>query len=331
MTRGELRSVAFRSEREAGWRELESLLDKVERRGFEGLREKELVRLPVLHRAAMSALSVARSVSLDRNLLEYLESLTQRSYMRLYGSRRGFGLTVRNFFSQRFPRAVREARWAVLLAFSVMMLGGVIGFVITTQDLERYYSFISAEMAGGRDPTATREELLETLFDGGDRLTVFASFLFTHNSQVAILCFVLGFAAGVPVLYLLMMNGMLLGAMSGLFHVRGLSVEWWSWILPHGVPELGAIVLCGAAGFLQGYAVVFPGRRSRLANLKRAGHTAGQIVIGCVAMLFIAALIEGYFRQLVQSVPIRYGLAGCGLVVWVTYFCFAGRRGEAQA
>ena len=75
-----LRSVAFRREREPSWRRLETVLQNVERNGWGGLTQAELIALPTLHRAALSALSVTRSVSIDRNQREYLESLTARSH-----------------------------------------------------------------------------------------------------------------------------------------------------------------------------------------------------------------------------------------------------------
>ena len=101
-------------------------------------------------------------------------------------------------------------------------------------------------MASGRDPTAATEELRKGLFDTSDTplegLTAFATFLFSNNSRVGIFAFVLGFLAGLPVFLLLFYNGLVLGAMAALFHSRGLGAAWWSWVLPHGVTELLAIV-----------------------------------------------------------------------------------------
>jgi len=73
-----LRSFQFRKEREAHWSELESMLDRVSSSGLTGLDADDLHRLPVLYRGALSSLSVARSISLDRNLLDYLEVLCAR-------------------------------------------------------------------------------------------------------------------------------------------------------------------------------------------------------------------------------------------------------------
>ena len=76
-----LRSYEFRKERENGWKELENLVERVERSGIRSLDPEELVRLPELYRAALSALSVSRSISLDKNLIDYLEALSRRAYV----------------------------------------------------------------------------------------------------------------------------------------------------------------------------------------------------------------------------------------------------------
>ena len=76
-----LRSSEFRNGREAGWRELEGLVDRVERRGVRTLSDDELQRLPLLYRSPLSSLSVARSIALDRNLVLYLEHLSLRAFL----------------------------------------------------------------------------------------------------------------------------------------------------------------------------------------------------------------------------------------------------------
>ena len=63
-----LKSSEFRKGREAGWRDLETLVAQVERRGTGALSLEQLQRLPVLYRAALSSLSVSRTIALDRNV-----------------------------------------------------------------------------------------------------------------------------------------------------------------------------------------------------------------------------------------------------------------------
>jgi uncharacterized membrane protein SpoIIM required for sporulation len=323
-------SVQFRREREASWRELEKLVAVCEARGVRSLGDDQTARLPVLYRAALSSLAVARSSVLDQNLREYLESLVTRAYLIVYAPKRGLGPVLSAFLLGGFPAAVRSVRWYVAASAGITLLGFAIGFGMVVTDHENYYLFVDAGMASGRDPSATTESLRSTLFtDENERragLLTFATMLFTHNSSVGILTYGLGFVFGLPVLLILLQNGMMLGAMSALFHERGLAVEWWSWILPHGVPELTAIVLCGAAGLAIGHRLVFPGQQSRVTALADSGRRMGAVVGGSVLMLFVAGLVEGVFRQLVNDVPTRYGLATLFAFLWAAYFLYAGRK-----
>ena len=105
-----LKSSEFRKGREDGWRELETLVAHVERRGVRLLSLYELQRLPVLYRAALSSLSVARTIALDRNLLLYLENLALRSFLVVYGPRISPLEGMRTFFRLDLPAAVSYRR-----------------------------------------------------------------------------------------------------------------------------------------------------------------------------------------------------------------------------
>jgi uncharacterized membrane protein SpoIIM required for sporulation len=329
------RSCRFRAEREASWRELESILDTVESDGLRQLTEAQLLRLPVLYRAAVSSLSVARAISLDKNLLAYLESLTARAYCFVYGSHHSVLTALREFVNVGFPQLVRGLRWWVLVAFLLLVAGVLIGHQLTLAAPERYWSLVPEELAAGRSPLSTRGELLEILHDQGagrlDLLSAFASFLFTHNARIGMSCFASGLAAGVPVALLLLGNGMTLGAL-GAVHVRqGLGLEMWAWILPHGVTELLAVCLCAAAGFRVGAALLFPGRSGRIASLAHHGRQAGAVVVGSVGLFLLAALLEAFFRQAVQDTTIRLAVAMLTAGVWAAYFSLAGREDEPKA
>lgn len=325
-----LKSFEFRREREAGWRELEEILARADKQGLRRLTSEELYRLPLLHRAALSSLSVARSISLDRNLVEYLETLSARAHIHVYGGKRSYGATLRRFFTSTFPRRVVSIRRAVAVSALLMLLGGVCGFVLTLRDPDLYYGFVPESLAGGRNPTATREELREVLYSDGEGqgLSGFAGYLFTHNAQIGLLCFAVGVAAGVPVALLLFYNGVILGAFGALYTRADLTVPLWLWILPHGVTELLAVVLCGAAGLRLGASLVFPGRYARIDSLALEGRNAAVIVMGCIALFLVAGVIEGYFRQLVQSDAVRLAVTVATALFWILYFGVLGRRDD---
>ncbi len=326
----ELRSIKFRSDREALWFELEDLVNRVESGSVKSLSPDELTQLTVLYRYALSSLSTARAISLDQNVVRYLDSLCARAFAVVYGTRKGLWETIVEFFDFGFPEAVRELRWHVLLATTILMVATLMAYIMVAADPEYFYAFVDPGLAGGRGPTMSTEDLRKVLFDGGEtsgsELAMFASFLVSNNARIGMMCFALGFAAGLPVFYLLFKNGLMLGAFIALYDDRGLSYEFFSWILPHGITEFLAVILCGAAGFRIGQRLVAPGEYSRWDSVKLAGREAGRICIGAVVMFFLAAVIEGFFRQLVSDVDVRYAVATATALFWLVYFTMAGRN-----
>ena len=325
-----LKSYEFRRERERVWRELEDLLARADQRGVSGLSAQELARLPALYQSALSSLSVARAISLDRNVVDYLDGLAARAHFAVYGVRQHLRDSVRRFAAERFPRAVRGLRAHLCLAALFLALGAATAAVQVLDDPERFHAFVADDYAQGRDPSSTTEELRAALeHDAGGaeaQLAAFSSFLFSHNARIGMLSFALGFAAGVPVFLLTFMNGLILGAFAALYGSRGLALQFWGWLLPHGVTEILALLLCAASGLALAESLVFPGRHTRLRNLALRGREAGVVVVGAVAMFLIAGCIEGVFRQLVHSTPIRYAVALSSAAVWTLYFTRAGRK-----
>jgi uncharacterized membrane protein SpoIIM required for sporulation len=327
-----MKSVEFRRERESTWAELEAMIQFADDKGIRALGADALARLPHLYRATLSSLSVARSISLDRALVDYLESLVGRAYFVVYGTRQHVRKQIAEFFTWKLPATVRAAKWHILVAFVISIAGAIAAYSLTTHDMDYYYSFVG-DMAQGRTPASTTTELRENLYHSEgvtNMLATFAASLFSHNARIGILAFSLGFVAGLPTLLLLFYNGLVLGAFVALYTSRGLGVDIWGWLLPHGVTELTAVILCGAAGLMLAHGLVFAGSRPRLDSLRERGRPAAVIVIGAVMMLFIAGLIEGIFRQTVTDLTVRYAVAiGTGLF-WIWYFGFCGRARDRE-
>jgi uncharacterized membrane protein SpoIIM required for sporulation len=326
-------SQRFRAEREADWRELERLLDLAEGKSLRKLSDDELVALPGLYRATTSALSVARETSLDANLIAYLEGLTARGYFFIYGVRSDIGNGFRRFFVHDWPAAVRAITRETLVALALLVLGAAIGYLLVLRDPAWYAAFVPDALAAGRDPQATTAALQKTLYTGErNGLSIMAAFLFTHNAQVAILAFALGFAFGIPTVLLLLFTGCMAGAFFALFASHGLGFELGGWMMIHGTTELFAVVLAGAAGLAIGRTVAFPGMRRRSEALAATGKSGAQIMIGVAIMLFVAGLLEGFARQLITNDLVRYAVATTMLACWLAYFYLPrGRRSSGAA
>ena len=115
----QLKSRRFRAEREGDWRRLESLLARVEGRSAAGLSDEELLAIPVLYRATLSSLSVARATSLDHSLIDYLEGLSTRAYFFVYGARAGIATRLGRFFRETWPMAVRGLWRETLVSLAI--------------------------------------------------------------------------------------------------------------------------------------------------------------------------------------------------------------------
>jgi uncharacterized membrane protein SpoIIM required for sporulation len=326
-----LRSSVFRKMREDGWRDLETYLARVEKKGIATLDPDELRRLPLLYRSALSSLSVARAIALDRNLLLYLENLSLRAFIVVYGPRRRIVESVAGFFARDFPRAVRSARWHILIATLVLFSGVAAGYMLTASDEEWFSTFVPSGLAGGRGTFSTREDLLQhEIFAPWpgfiEAFATMANFLFSHNTVIGILAFSTGLALGAPTILLIGYQGLMLGAFIELHARRGVGVDFLGWVSIHGVTEIGAIILCGAAGLLIADKILFPDRYTRLRSLSMHGQAAARIAMGAVLLFFVAAILEGGFRQLIASTPWRFAIGYAAGLAWLAYFTLSGRR-----
>ncbi len=61
-------------------------------------------------------------------------------------------------------------------------------------------------------------------------------------------------------------------------------------------------------------------------SLRETGNHAALVIMGAVLMLFVAALIEGFGRQLINSDTTRYVIALSSLAFWLVYFYWPRRQ-----
>ena len=329
-----LRSDRFRLEREGDWKRLEEIVTRMESGRLRKLSDADVLELPVLYRTVASSLSIARETSLDAATLAYLEGLVQRAWFLVYGPRASLGGWLRRFLGGGWSASVRAIWMDILIALAVMVAGTLVGWLLVASDPEWYHAMVPGGMADARVPGASREVLLDTLFGNSeeDGMSLFAAYLFSNNAQVSILAFALGFAFGVPSLLLLVHNTALLGAMMWLYNGQGLLVHFIGWLSVHGTTELFAILLSGAAGLHIGKSMAFPGALPVMEAVAIAGRRASQVMAGVVLMLVVAAMLEGFARQLIDSTPGRFTVGGFMLAFWLAYFfAYRGNRGGGGA
>ena len=220
--------------------------------------------------------------------------------------------------------------WAsLLLAFLALAVGSATGWLLFLDDPSWYDTLLPDELAGSRNLSSTPADLLSVIYSDDaqflDELSAFSAYLFSHNTRIALFAFSLGVLVCVPSFALCAYQGLILGAFVALHVDRGVGDDLFGWLSVHGVTELSAIVVATAGGFRLGLAVLFPGRLSRRAALRREGRDAVLLAVLAALMLLVAGLLEGFARQLIQDLPVR-GALGWGVgALWLAYLLLAGR------
>jgi uncharacterized membrane protein SpoIIM required for sporulation len=280
----------------------------------------------------LSSLSVARAYVLDDRLVAYLEALCLRAYLAIYAPRESLVASLAHGLGVDLPRAFRALAPQVILAAVCMAIGVLIGWVLVKSDPGLFSEIIPRNLAGNRGPEQSTSDMRASLYSTeitAENLQNFALFLARHNAAVALMAFGLGLAFGLPTILLVLYNGVLLGAMAAAFDMHGLLFEFTGWLGVHGVTELGAVIIAAAGGLSLARGILFPKpRETRLASARRHGLDAGTLGAGAMGMLFIAAFLEAFPRQLVQDDWLRYAIAAGTAGLWALYFGFAGRRGS---
>lgn len=329
MSDATIRSTRFRAERENDWKRLEEIVTRTEKSGVRVLSFDDARDLAVLYRQATNSLSVAREISLDKSLLNYLEALCCRAYLAVYAPQQSLGGLIKRLFVYGIPQAMRRSATPLLISFLALILGAATGYLLFFEDNTWYNSFMPGSLAGGRGINSSREDLLGVIYSGGseawDNLAAFASFLFSHNTRIAIFAFALGVFVCLPSFALALYNGLILGVFVALHVDRGIGWDIFGWLSIHGVTELSAIVIATAGGFRLGLAVLFPGNLRRRDALRREGRDAVKLAMLAAIMLVAAGLLEGFARQWVQDLNTRL-IVGWGIgLAWLVWIVFSGR------
>lgn len=324
---------AFVRERQARWKRLEALLDGAESSPEWELGTERLQELVRLYRQAASDLNEARSYTANADLLGRLNHLVGRGYRFVYRRRHGerWRAASRRLFAEEIPRAFRAERKSVLLAASALLLGAALGLVAVVADRANGERLIPAEFftESPRERVARIESSDERIASVGDA-AVFGASLYTHNIQVSFLAFALGALTLVGGIAILFYNGVILGAVAGMYWLDGVQGFFFAWVGPHGALEIPAIVFGAAAGLRLGQALWLPGVKTERAALREALPTVARMLAATVAVLVLAGLIEGSFSQFTgRTFPHALKSAVAALLFALLMAWLFARRGEA--
>lgn len=271
-------------------------------------------------------LSQARTTYRDPALIRRLSTVVAASHAAVHGARVARLATLRRFLGSTFPAAVWTCRRQLVWATALFWGTGIVLALVFWRAPDR----LDLVIPESYQEIYAEEDFVDYYSENPS--VVFFSRVTTNNLQVSVLAYSLGALAVIPGALILFENGAALGVVAGLFLQRD---EFWSvfvvYVLPHGLLELTAITVAGAAGLRVGWTLFAPGDRSRPEALGDEGRRSVTIVLGTALAFLAAGLIEGFVTGS-PALPAALKIT-VGVVAWLAYLAWIlgrGRRAVAE-
>lgn len=241
-------------------------------------------------------LGYAKTFYPESRVTRYLNGLASRFYLDIYRNKREPGSRILRFWKTDLPLVAykrrRELFWAFIIFTSMALMAafsaahddsfirGILG--------DSYVEMTEDNIAKG-DPFG--------VYKDDNKMAMFLG-IALNNIQVSFLVFVGGIFLSLGSVYLLFTNGVMLGAFQYMFFAKGLGWDSVLVIWIHGTLEISAIVISGAAGFILGNSLLFPGTRKRIESLKVGATHGVMLIIGLIPIFIVAAFLEGFVTRL---------------------------------
>lgn len=316
----------------AHWQRLSELLDRAEADGLHALDPGELQELMRLYRRVTAHLAEARTTNQPLETVRYLNQLTSRAYARVYAGSRRRDLRLGYLFAVDIPRTFRRRARYIGVAVLLSAVAGLIAFAAVTCDGRWAGALTTSAGAQAWRAFAEEKRPAGAYFAGTARTfggPEFAGFLMGNNIRVALQAYALGVTLGLGTVYVLLMNGAMVGVFLAAGAESGKLPLFCAIIAPHGVVELSAIFIAAGAGLMLGAALVDPGDLPRREALRRAAVESVRLVLGTVPLFVVAGLTEAFISPqqtglFADNTPrILFGLL-TGTVCWL-YLLFGDR------
>jgi len=312
-----MKETKFIEQNQEKWAEFEEMLQQNEHR--------DPTKLNDLFIQITDDLSYARTFYPKRSVRMYLNGLAQTVFHNVYRGKQLPVARLRRFWTDELPQIMWESRRALLVSFSLFMLAFVIGVLS---------SMINPDFANvilGADYVAKTEENIRN----GDPMAIYkregpfgmTNYIAANNLQVAFFTAVLGVAASIGTVFIMLKNGVMVGVFQYFFISKG---EFWNsflsiWI--HGTLEISAIIIAGAAGLVAGSGLLFPGTHTRIQAFQITVRRGMKIFLGVAPLILLAAFFESFLTRLTETpdvVRLLFIIMSLVFVLW--YFVWLPRH-----
>ena len=282
---------------------------------------------PHAYRRVCQHLALAQARGYSPALVARLQGLVQNGHRYLYRTQRPEWRALRRFAAAEFPRLVR-AEWRYVLVSALLLYVPMLVMIwLMRHKPELIYSVYSPEDVTKYeqmyDPAAHAERLAR---DSETDLGMFG-FYILNNVSIGFRTMAGGLFGGVGTVVVMVVNGVMIGAVAGHLTEVGFGSSFWSFVVGHSSLELTAIVISGAAGLKLGFALLAPGRDARGAAVTAAARASARLVLGAFLMLVLAAFVEAYWSsQVWMPVAVKYTAGACLWIAVLTWLYVGGRR-----
>jgi uncharacterized membrane protein SpoIIM required for sporulation len=282
---------------------------------------------PAAYRRLCQQLAIARERQYSSLLIDRLNQLALRAYQQLYRTRPDRLTTLLSFIAIDFPRLVRREARLFWLCCSVLLLSLLgMGYAVYTSP-ELVYSLLAPETVAKFEHWYQPEQHPAQDRPAASDVQMLGYYIY-NNISISFRTFAAGMLCGIGTLFILVCNGLFMGAVGGYLTARGYVDTFYPFVVGHSAFELTGIVLAGVAGLKLGLALLAPGRYTRVQALRQAAATSVQLIYGVIVLLLVAAVLEAFWSSN-HALPITVKLTVggfCWLVVML-YLLLAGRHG----
>ncbi|WP_077087376.1 stage II sporulation protein M [Mycobacterium rhizamassiliense] len=297
------------------WDRLEQLVKK--RRSLTGAEVDELVEL---YQRVSTHLSTLRSASSDSVMIGRLSSLIARARSAVTGAHAPVSSAFVRFWTVSFPVvAYNSWRW---------WLGAAVGFFAVVV-IVAFWVAGNPEVQSALGTPSDIDQLINhdvASYYSDHPAAAFALQVWVNNSWVSAQCIAMAVLLGIPIPFILFQNAANVGVIAGLMFPAGKGGLLLGLLLPHGLLELTAVFLAGAAGMRLGWSVVSPGDRPRGQVLAEQGRAVVSVAVGLVGVLLVSGLIEALVTPSPLPTFVRIAIGILAEVGFLSYIVYFGRR-----
>lgn len=305
-----MKEVKFLRQNASRWQEFEQLIDRP--------RQADADELAELYVQLTDDLAWAQTFYPGSKTTAYLNELAGRAHEKIYRNKKEQKERIIRLWKRELPLLYYKHRHKLLTAFVVFAVSLMIGMISATNDPMFTRMIMGDEYVNLTIHNIEQDDPL-AIYKMDRAMDMFLGITF-NNIRVSFIAFLAGIVASLGTGVVLMSNGIMIGAFFSLFYEYGLLGESLSVVFIHGALELSAIVIAGAAGFVMGSGLLFPGSYSRREAFKASAREGLKMTLGLLPIFITAGFLESFVTRYTEMPPVISLLIIGGSLAFVAWY-----------